>query len=157
LCSNDGRCGFLESYIWRGEPALFEAVSHIWDSLNEPKTERCILIGFASGTGGSGKWALAKFLRRALREALDDGLTPPWVRHSYPDLDAFHAAAMGYFDASFRHYERTIQKYGDILNGEPGRHAPVPMNLIQGPWPRLARGHDRQSERVLRDLYPRNR
>lgn len=134
LTSNEGRCGFLEAYIWRGEEALFEAVSHIWKCLNHPKNERCIMIGALAGTGGSGKWALAKFLRRALRDALDDGLEAPWVRHSYPDLATLHQAAMGWFDASYAHYERAVQKYADILNGEPGRHAPVRCKVIQGPW-----------------------
>ena len=33
LGTNDGRCGFLEAYIWRGEDALWESVNHIWHQL----------------------------------------------------------------------------------------------------------------------------
>src|SRR5690348_8225051 len=66
LCTNEGRKAFLEEYVFWGNDRLFEAVAHIWDSLNEPKDARCIGIGLASGTGGTGKSALAKFLKRAL-------------------------------------------------------------------------------------------
>ena len=105
----------------------------IWHSLNEPKNLRCISIGIAAGTGGSGKVALAKFLRRALRESLDyDGT---WDQ-PFGSIDEFHKAAMSYFDSDFAHYERTIQKYADILNGEPGRHYVHTAKLIIGPWTR---------------------
>ena len=133
LGSNEGRCGFLESYIWFGEAALFEAVNHMWNSLEEPRKLRCIYIGMYAGTGGSGKWALAKFLRRALREALDYDGTPPWGKQ-YADIHEFHQVAMDYFAADYAHYERTIQKYADILNGEPGRHEQHSARLIRGPW-----------------------
>ena len=136
LNSNQGRCGFLEAYIWRGEVALFESVSHIWHSLNEPKNARCIGIGLAAGTGGSGKWALARFLRRALRESLDYDGTQPWSR-DYSTLDEFHAASMDYFAADYAHYERAVQKYADILAGQPERHAPHRFNVLIGPWAML--------------------
>lgn len=136
LCSNEGRCGFLEAYIWRGEVALFEAVNHIWNSLNEPKNLRCIYIGMAAGTGGSGKWALAKFLRRALRAALDYEGTQPWGP-DYATIEEFHEASMRYFDADHAHYLNMVQKYADILHGEPGRHASPPDNIVAGPWPAL--------------------
>ena len=58
--------------------ALFESVTHIWKLLNEPKDARCIGIGLAAGTGGTGKWALAKFLRHALHDALHNDIRPPW-------------------------------------------------------------------------------
>jgi hypothetical protein len=134
LGSNEGRCGFLESYIWFGEVKLFEAVNHMWNSLREPKKLLSIHIGMYAGTGGSGKWALAKFLRRALRETLDYEGPAPWGQ-PYADIHEFHEAAMDYFAADRAHYERSIQKYADILNGEPGRHQPPsrPMVLV-GPW-----------------------
>ena len=53
LGTNDGRCGFLEAYIWRGEDALWESVNHIWHQLAEPKALRCTMIGLAAGKGGS--------------------------------------------------------------------------------------------------------
>jgi len=56
LCTNEGRRGFLEAYIWRGEAALWESVNHIWNQLCPPKAYRCTLMGVAAGTGGSGNW-----------------------------------------------------------------------------------------------------
>lgn len=134
LGSNEGRCGFLESYIWFGEAALFEAVGHIWNSIEGPQKLRCAQIGMIAGTGGIGKAALANFLRRALREALDYEVTPPsW--QEFPDIHQFHEATMQFFADSHAHYEKTVQKYADILNGEPGKHAPnAPGKLIVGPW-----------------------
>ena len=132
LCTNEGRCGFLEAYIWRGEEALFEAVNHIWNQLRPPKAYRCTLIGFAAGTGATGKKALTAFLRRALRDALDDDLPQPWGEQ-YPDIDAFHEAAMAYFAASHNHYETMIQKYANLMNGEApdATHGAV---VLEGPW-----------------------
>lgn len=138
LHCNDGRVGFLESFMWRGEVALFESVSHIWALLNEPKNARCIGIGLAAGTGGSGKWALAKMLRKALRESLDSGITPPWGQ-KFGSIDLLHEAAMNYFNADYAHYEKTVQKYADILNGEPGRHVSPAGTVIVGPWRALPR------------------
>jgi hypothetical protein len=117
LCTNEGRCGFLEAYIWRGEEALFEAVNHLWNELHPPKAYRCTLIGLAAGTGGTGKKALIPFLRKALRDALHDDLPQPWGEQ-YPDIDAFHEAAMAYFAASHSHYETMIQKYANLMNGD---------------------------------------
>ena len=138
LGSNEGRCGFLESYIWFGEEALFEAMSHIWNSMRKPKNTLCVYIGMYAGTGGSGKWALAKFLRRALRESLDYDGQAPWGQQ-YPTVDRYHEAAMDYFAADMAHYYRTIQKYADILNGESGRHAQHSAEVIKGPWRALPR------------------
>ena len=118
LCTKEGRCGFLEAYIWRGEEALFEAVNHIWNELRQPRALRCTLMGQAAGTGGTGKKALIPFLRRALREALDNNIPQPWD-NQYPDMDVFHEAAMVFFQADNEHYEKTIQKYADLMNGGP--------------------------------------
>jgi hypothetical protein len=133
LDTYEGRYGFLESYMWRGEIALFESVTHIWNLLNEPKDARCIGIGLAAGTGGTGKWALAKFLRHALHDALHNDIRPPWGQ-KFGSLDETHNAAMSYFEADYAHYERAVQKYADILGGESGRHASLESQLIQGPW-----------------------
>ena len=132
LCTNEGRCGFLEAYIWRGEDAMFEAVNHIWSQLRPPKAYRCTLMGLAAGTGGSGKKALTPFLRRALRDALDDDLPQPWGEH-YADIDAFHDAAMAYFAASQNRYETMIEKYASLMNGEIP-HVTDGAEVIQGPW-----------------------
>lgn len=131
LCTNEGRCGFLEAYIWRGEDVIWEAVNHIWNSLNPPKALRCTLIGAAAESGGAGKAALINFLRKALREALDDGLIQP--TSGYPDIGAFHAASMDYFAASYAHYEKTIVKYASMMNGDAEAHAPA-GSVIVGPW-----------------------
>lgn len=133
LGSNEGRCGFLEAYFWRGEEALFESVNHAWNSLAEPRKLKTIYIGMWAGTGGSGKWAIAKTLRQALSEYLDYDRRPPWGQ-DFPDIHELHAAAMDYFAGDFAHYQRTIQKYADILGGEPGRHAPMQSHVIEGPW-----------------------
>src|SRR5438309_475383 len=109
LGTNEGRCGFIESYMWRGEDALFESVNHAWNSLSEPRAIKCIYIGIYAGTGGSGKWALAKVLRRALREYLDYNPTPPWGQE-FGSLDRLHEAAMNYFDSDWAFYQRTVQK-----------------------------------------------
>jgi hypothetical protein len=122
LGCDEGRRGFLEAYIWRGEVALFEAVNHIWNQLLEPKTIRCTMIGAAAGTGGTGKKALIPFLRRALRESLDNDIPQPWGQ-DYPDIHAYHAAATAYLAADFSHYEQTVQKYANLMNsGEPPHH-----------------------------------
>jgi hypothetical protein len=131
LCTNEGRCGFLEAYIWRGEAALWESVNHIWNQLLEPKAQRCTMVGAAAGTGGTGKKALIPFLRRALRESLDDGLIQPGSEYS--DIHEFHAASMDYFAASHAHYEKTVQKYSNLMNGGPEDAVPA-TEVIYGPW-----------------------
>jgi hypothetical protein len=136
LGSNEGRCGFLEAFIWYGEEKLFEAVNHAWNSLSEPKAIKCVYIGMYAGTGGSGKWALAKMLRQALREWLDYDGHPPWEQ-PVTDIDQYHRAAMDFWAAEEVYHQRVIQNYADILNGEPGRHSPVRSQVIQGPWAAL--------------------
>ena len=132
LTTDEGRRGFLEAYIWRGEAALFESVMHIWNSLSPPKAYRCLLVGAAAGTGGSGKDALVPFLRKALREALDDGLIQP-TGEGCADIHEYHKVSMDFFAASYNHYEKTIQKYADLLNGGPPDVSPK-ATVIEGPW-----------------------
>lgn len=133
LHTNEGRVGFLEEYIWRGDEALFEAVNVLWDQLCDPKPERCFGIGLAAGTGGTGKWALAKFLKRALRESLDYDCPQPCGK-DYPSIHEFHQASMEYFAADRAHYERTVQKYADLLVADPfGAHVPK-CKILPGPW-----------------------
>jgi hypothetical protein len=131
LVCDGGRRGFLEAYIWRGEAALFEAVNHMWDSLNPPKAVHCALIGLMAGSGGTGKCALIRFLRKGLREALDDGLVQP--TSGYGDIHEFHAASMTYFEASYAHYLNAVQKYADLMNGGPD-DVPHKCLVIHGPW-----------------------
>jgi len=110
---------------------LWESVNHIWNEMLPPKAERCTAIGLAAGTGGTGRKALIPFLRRALRESLDHDIPQPWGL-KYPDLETFHETAMTYFAASHNHYEKTIQKYANLMNcGEPPQHYAV---ILKGPW-----------------------
>ena len=136
LGSNEGRCAFLDSFIWYGEDKLFEAVNHAWNSLAHPRPVKCIYIGMWAGTGGSGKWALAKVLKQALREWLDYDVKMP-LGERYSNIHDYHAAATDFWAAQAVYHQGVIQKYADILNGEPGRHAPMPSTVIQGPWPAL--------------------
>jgi hypothetical protein len=73
------------------------------------------MMGVASGSGGAGKTALVHFLRAALEEALDSKIPPPQGEHR--DIHAVHAAWKVYFAADRAHYEKTIQKYADLMSG----------------------------------------
>jgi hypothetical protein len=136
LCTDEGRKAFLEEYVFWGNDRIFEAVSHIWDSLVEPKTLRCIGIGLVAGTGGTGKAALAKFLKKALRAALANPEPMPWGP-DYPSLDEYHEAAMRYFASDRDYYERAIQHYADLLVAKAGQPKLPPPRLgkvLVGPW-----------------------
>jgi hypothetical protein len=138
LCTNEGRLAFLDEYIFWGEERMFEAVSHLWDSLCEPKDVRCIGIGLAAGTGGIGKVALAKFLTGALRAALDYEVPQPdW--EDGQTIDEFHHATTAFFADSQHHFETQVQLYADLLVAIPGQqqYEPLPprFKLLQGPWP----------------------
>jgi len=76
--------------------------------------------------------ALIPFLRKALRDALDNDIPQPWGEQ-YPDLYTFHQAAMAFFQADHQHYAKMIQKYADLMNGDApdSKHEP---QLIAGPW-----------------------
>ena len=41
LGTDEGRQGLLRKYYMIGNTSLFEAVSHVWASLNEPKAAYC--------------------------------------------------------------------------------------------------------------------
>jgi hypothetical protein len=110
---------------------LFDAVTHAWNSLSEPRAIKCIYIGMFAGTGGSGKWALAKMLRQALHEALDYDRTMP-LGERCATIEDYHAAAMDFWAAQRVYHEAVFQKYADILNGEPGRHSPYPARVLLG-------------------------
>lgn len=122
---------FLHEYLRRGEPARFEAVSHIWSSLNEPREARCTAMGIAARTGGKGKTALINLLAALLDEAMRINATLPRAA-DYPSLDEWHEAVI----ASFADQEATtsaaLNKYADILNGGAERNPPA--QLIHGPW-----------------------
>ena len=133
LHTNEGRYAFLEEYIYWGNERLFEAVSHIWGLLNDPREARCSAIGLAAGTGGTGKWALAKFLKKALRSALESPTRMPSPEGK--DLYSYHSAAMAFFEADRRHYQKAVQYFADILGGQDNsRTSPPDAKLLFGPW-----------------------
>lgn len=96
LQTNEGREEFLREYIRRGAPALFEAVSHIWAQLNEPREARCTGMGMAAGTGGIGKIALANLLSAALDRVVRINAILPKAA-DFESLDDWHRAVIQSF------------------------------------------------------------
>ena len=111
------RRAFLREFCKVGEPALFEAVSHIWSSLAEPRNARCIAMGIAAGTGGKGKMALVRLLRACLKDILAWGAPLP-TSAEYASLELWHEATMVAFEAEQEREEKVYEKYAAILNGE---------------------------------------
>jgi hypothetical protein len=115
LHSHEGRCGFLREFYMVGEGALFSAVAHIWSSLEEPRTVRCIKMGLAAGTGGSGKRALRKLLQKFFQEALSiDNPLPP--RAAYESLQSWHEASMASFQQDEADLAALVEIYAAQLN-----------------------------------------
>lgn len=120
LHTDAGRKGFLREYFNRGEPAIFEAVSHIWSTLNEPQEARCTTLGIAAGTGGKGKTALVNLLTAALDQAMSINALLPRPA-DFDSMDQWHEAVIASFGEEERETNDLIQKYADILNGgSPG-------------------------------------
>lgn len=118
ILENDAhRRAFLREFCKIGEPALFEAVSHIWSSLNEPRDARCIAIGIAAATGGKGKTALVRLLGACLKGVVSWG-TPLPRPEDYASLEQWHEATMAAFDAEEEREEKVYEKYAAMLNGE---------------------------------------
>ena len=115
---DDGqREAFLCEFCKAGEPALFEAVNHIWSSLEEPREARCIAMGMAAGTGGKGKLALVHVLRACLKEVVTWGATPPDAE-DYASLGEWHEATMNSFDDEWTRENEVYKRYAAILGGE---------------------------------------
>lgn len=128
------RQAFLGEFCRIGEPALFEAVSHIWSSLAQPQEARCTAMGVAAGTGGTGKKALMNLLHGCLEEIL------AW-EHPLPrpeecgSVDEWHAAAMAAFAGEAAREEAVLERYATIIDGSAGEAATTPgANVICGPW-----------------------
>ena len=117
LGNDDQRAAFLCEFCKAGEPALFEAVSHIWSSLEEPREARCIAMGMAAGTGGRGKLALVHLLRACLKEVVTWGEPLPGPA-AYASLGEWHAATMDAFEAEGAREDKVYKHYAAILNGE---------------------------------------
>jgi hypothetical protein len=116
LCNAEHRQEFLYQYCAQGEPALFTAVAHIWDSLAEPRELRCTLIGAACAAGGTGKMALVLMLRKLLAECLYDEEPMP-RSDQFDDIDAWHQATMGYFEGDEQRMRIVCARYAGILDG----------------------------------------
>ena len=116
LGTDEGRQGLLRKYYMIGDTSLFEAVSHIWASLNEPKAAYCTLIGMAAGTGGQGKRGLVRALHKFLAQALDN---INWIpsRSEYPSLDEWHQASMRTFTTEEEGLCVLLSRYSTVLNG----------------------------------------
>lgn len=116
LADPEQRADFLYQYCWYGEPLLMAVVSHIWDSLAEPRELRCTLIGQASGAGGTGKMALVNMLNQMLAECNQIGtVMPDKARSRGPD--DHHAAVMDHFSTMAEQERALCMAYGAILDG----------------------------------------
>lgn len=122
-----GRLGFLRHVYDIGYDALFEAVAHLWDSLAEPRDQRCQLIGLASGAGGSAKVAL--YL--TLKQFIDDGLAsiePLPDRADFDSFESWSAAALATFATDEHRIAELCATYSRILDGQPTAPAADAMN-----------------------------
>jgi len=116
LHDHNQRTAFLCEFCKVGEPALFEAVGHIWSSLEEPREARCIAMGMAAGTGGKGKIALVRLLRACLKDVVTWGGTLP--RHQdHSSLGDWHEATMDAFEAERMREDRVFARYSAFLGG----------------------------------------
>ena len=110
------REAFLYEYCAQGEPSLFTAVAHIWDSLAEPRDARCIKMGLACGTGGKGKIALVLMLRQFLDRFIEAG--GPMPRAGEDDtIHTYHQAAMTHFANMAAEEAALVEYYAAVLNG----------------------------------------
>jgi len=117
LNDQNHREAFLCEFCKAGEPVLFEAVNHIWSSLEEPREARCIAIGMAAGTGGKGKLALVHLLRACLKEVVTWGVPMPRPEDS-STLGQWHQATMDAFEAEADREDQVYKRYAAILGGE---------------------------------------
>jgi hypothetical protein len=135
LGTGHGRQELLSKYYRIGETSLFEAVSHIWASLNEPKAAHCTVIGLAAGTGGEGKAGLVMALHKFLDEALDiDNPIPP--RDDFETLEQWHLASMRTYEQDEQALRVLLEHYSAVLDGRsptitPEARAEV---VVEGPW-----------------------
>lgn len=107
---------FLYQYCYYGEPLLLAAVSHIWESLAEPRAARCTAMGLASGAGGTGKVALVLMLQKMLAESLEIGAMLPG-KDGFDSPDAWHHAVMHHFTSSQEQERALCRYYATLLDG----------------------------------------
>lgn len=115
LGTDEGRQELLRKYYMIGNSSLFEAVSHVWSSLNEPRALYCTRIGVAAGTGGKGKRGLVLALQKFLQEALE---SINWVpsRSDFATVEEWHEASMRTFEDDEEHLEALLVRFSAILN-----------------------------------------
>jgi hypothetical protein len=135
LGTDEGRQELLRKYYRIGDTSLFEAVSHVWASLNEPRAAYCTLIGVAAGTGGKGKRGLVLMLHKFLAEALDIINCIPPVK-DYASLDEWHEASMYTFTKDEEDLCALLEHYSTVLNGGVASKSAGPFAgvVLHGPW-----------------------
>jgi hypothetical protein len=135
LSTDEGRQALLRKYYRIGNTSLFEAVSHVWASLNEPKAAHCTLMGLIAGTGGKGKRGLVLALQKFLAEALDSVIPIP-DRAAHSSLDEWHQASLLTYDQEEDALCELLCQYSKILDGGVPASASLPSDalIIHGPW-----------------------
>lgn len=114
------RQNFLWQYYAQGDEALFAAVNHIWNSLGGNRAAHCALVGSLSGTGGSGKAALALTLQQFLQECLAFNAELPRLA-DFPDVDSWHLACLKCWEDDAAHARAQCRRYSAFLDGrKPG-------------------------------------
>jgi hypothetical protein len=124
LADPEQREAFLYQYCWVGETALFAAVSHIWDSLTEPRKLRCTLMGAACGSGGKGKMALVQMLHQFFERFMEAGGPMP-LAGECDTIDTHHEAAMNHFENMAAAEQALVKYYAGVLGGAAVPHLPV--------------------------------
>ena len=133
LGTDAGRQGLLRKYYRIGDTSLFEAVSHIWASLDGARDTHCTVIGMAAGTGGKGKMGLVLALRKFLAEALEIINAIPSPK-AFASLSEWHEASMQTFTKDEEDLCVLLERYSTILNGGVCDSYSVGAVILQGPW-----------------------
>ena len=135
LVFEEQRQEFLWEYYWQGEPMLFTAVAHVWDSLEGQREAHGTLVGLISGTGGKGKIGIRRTLEKFLRECLD-GCSPLPACADYSSLDQWNDAVRQSCVDDERQARQRCAQYAAILDGRaPSQDKPEEAGvLLIGPW-----------------------
>lgn len=109
------REAFLIRLAEIGEPALLEAVSHIWSLLLSPKTTKCAAMAVSAGVSGAGKVALWNVLASFIAEYVSVEFMMPPEPGRGPH--ATHAAFTAMWADEANRERAVLARYSDILNG----------------------------------------
>ena len=96
---------------------MFEAVTHIWDSLAAPQFWKTLQIGCLAGSGGAGRHGLAKFLMKFLDQYLAAMMEPLPPRGGYASLEEWHRAVLSHYAGWQRKELALAQQYATYLDG----------------------------------------